>query len=108
MTRSKQESTAPIKPVNLVMKRDSVFMAFSSGKGPSKPYSGGRTPSLLILFGCGSAALGTTGPTSPRLAAKVAGFPLHDQVRPALLDEEARVTLLVRDLASQVGDDTGL
>jgi hypothetical protein len=42
----------------LVTKRDSVFMAFSSGKGLCKPYSGGRTPSLLILFGCGSAALG--------------------------------------------------
>src|SRR5580704_13588174 len=34
MTRSKQESTATIKLVNLVMKRDSVFMAFSSGRGP--------------------------------------------------------------------------
>jgi hypothetical protein len=33
-------------------------MAFSSGKGSSNPYSGGRTPSLLILFGCGYAALG--------------------------------------------------
>src|SRR5437588_10786 len=32
-TRSKQESTATIKLVNLVMKRDSVFMAFSSGRG---------------------------------------------------------------------------
>ena len=27
-------------------KRDSVFMAFSSGRGPCKPHSGGRTPSL--------------------------------------------------------------
>ena len=34
MTRSKQESTATIKLVNLVTKRDSVFMAFSSGLGP--------------------------------------------------------------------------
>jgi hypothetical protein len=33
-------------------------MAFSSGKGLRKPYSGRRTPSLLILFGCGYAALG--------------------------------------------------
>src|SRR5258708_32523354 len=44
MTRSKQESTATIKLVNLVMKRDSVFMAFSSGRGLCKPHSGGRTP----------------------------------------------------------------
>ena len=58
MTRSKQESTATIKLVNLVMKRDSVFMAFSSGRGLSKPHSDGRTPFLLTLFGCGSAALG--------------------------------------------------
>ena len=33
MTRSKQESTATIKLVNLVTKRDSVFMAFSFGEG---------------------------------------------------------------------------
>src|SRR6516225_11706858 len=59
MTRSKQESTATMRLVNLVTKRDSVFMAFSSGKGLCKPYSEGRTPSLLILFGCGYAALGS-------------------------------------------------
>src|SRR6266481_4890233 len=58
MTRSKHESTATIKLVNLVTKRDSDFMAFSSGWGRFQPYSGGRTPFLLILFGCGSAALG--------------------------------------------------
>src|SRR5262245_29596567 len=58
MTRSKQESTATIRLVNLATKRASVFMAFSSGKGLCNPYSGGRTPSLLILFGCGYAALG--------------------------------------------------
>src|SRR5262249_28003368 len=46
MTRSKQESTATIKLVNLVMKRDSVFMAFSSGRGPV------QTP-----FWCGNAFL---------------------------------------------------
>src|SRR4029077_13842017 len=34
MTRSKHESTATIRLVNLVTKRDSVFMAFSSGMGP--------------------------------------------------------------------------
>src|SRR4051812_37231332 len=34
MTRSKQERTATIRLVNLMMKRDSVFMAFSSGVGP--------------------------------------------------------------------------
>src|SRR6516164_4925690 len=34
MTRSKHESTATIKLVNLVTKRDSVFMAFSCGTGP--------------------------------------------------------------------------
>ena len=28
-------------------------------EGLANPYSGARTPSLLILFGCGSAALGT-------------------------------------------------
>src|SRR5262245_17743602 len=33
MTRSKQESTATIRLVNLATKRDSVFMAFSSGEG---------------------------------------------------------------------------
>src|SRR5271163_4436900 len=43
-TRSKQESTATIKLVNLETKRESVFMAFSFGKGSSKPYSDGRTP----------------------------------------------------------------
>src|SRR5262249_10078721 len=48
MTRSKQESTATIKLVNLVMKRDSVFMAFSSGRGPV------QTP-----FWCGNAFLVT-------------------------------------------------
>src|SRR3954447_24167956 len=58
MMRSKQESTTTIRLVNLVTKRDSVFMAFSSGKGLCKPYSGGRTPFLLILFDCGYAALG--------------------------------------------------
>jgi hypothetical protein len=31
ITRSKQESTATIKLVNLATKRDSVFMAFSFG-----------------------------------------------------------------------------
>ena len=36
MTRSKQESTATIKLVNLVTKRDSVFMAFSFGLGPQE------------------------------------------------------------------------
>src|SRR5215471_12809129 len=35
MTRSKQESTATIKLVNLATKRDSVFMASSSGVGPN-------------------------------------------------------------------------
>jgi hypothetical protein len=35
-------------------------MAFSSGKGLCKPYSGGGTPFLLILFGCGYAALGNS------------------------------------------------
>ena len=59
MTRSKQESTATIKLVNLATKRDSVFMAFSSGWDAQQPHSGGRTPFLLILFGCGSAALGS-------------------------------------------------
>src|SRR5262245_55413009 len=59
MTRSKHESTPTIRLVNLTMKRDSVFMAFSSGKGLCNPYFGERTPSLLILFGCGYAALGT-------------------------------------------------
>jgi hypothetical protein len=34
-------------------------MACSSGKGLCKPHSEGSTPSLLILFGCGYAALGT-------------------------------------------------
>src|SRR5260221_4101838 len=58
MTRSKQESTATIRLVNLETKRDSVFMAFSFGKGWCKPQSDGRTPYLHILFGCGSAALG--------------------------------------------------
>src|SRR5262245_23332278 len=58
MTRSKQESTATIRLVNLATKRASVFMACSSEKGSCNPYSGGRTPSLLILFGCGFAALG--------------------------------------------------
>jgi hypothetical protein len=43
----------------LETKRDSVFMAFSFGKGWSKPYLEGRTPFLLTLFGCGFAALGT-------------------------------------------------
>jgi hypothetical protein len=60
MTRSKQESTATIKLVNLATKRDSVFMA-SSGMGPlPTPFwqSGRRTPFSLILFGRGSAALG--------------------------------------------------
>src|SRR5262245_10562502 len=33
MTRSKQESTATIRPVNLATRRDSVFMASSSGWG---------------------------------------------------------------------------
>src|SRR5438105_4326227 len=33
MTRSKQESTATIRLVNLETKRDSVFMAFSFGVG---------------------------------------------------------------------------
>jgi hypothetical protein len=33
-------------------------MAFSFGTGWCKPYSEGRTPFLLILFGCGYAALG--------------------------------------------------
>src|SRR5215472_12821788 len=33
MTRSKQESTATIRPVNLATKRDGVFMASSSGQG---------------------------------------------------------------------------
>ena len=47
MTRSKQESTATIKLVNLATKRDSVFMAFSFGKGWIKPHSEGRTPYLL-------------------------------------------------------------
>src|SRR5947209_14045192 len=46
MTRSKQESTATIKPVNLEPKRDSVFMAFSFGEGWSKPHSEGATPFL--------------------------------------------------------------
>ena len=36
MTRSKQESTATIKLVNLATKRDSVFMASSSGLGPQQ------------------------------------------------------------------------
>src|SRR5437868_9015849 len=36
MTRSKQESTATIKLVNLATKRDSVFMASSSGWGPQQ------------------------------------------------------------------------
>src|SRR5262249_23119314 len=43
-TRSKQERTATIKLVNLATKRDSVFMAFSFGKGWSKPHSEGATP----------------------------------------------------------------
>src|SRR5512135_592774 len=33
MTRSKQESTEAIRRINLVTKRDSVFMASSSGRG---------------------------------------------------------------------------
>jgi hypothetical protein len=33
-------------------------MAFSFGKGLCKPYSDGRSPYLLNLFGCGFAALG--------------------------------------------------
>src|SRR5512135_3494560 len=33
MTRSKQESTATITRINLVTKRDGVFMASSSGRG---------------------------------------------------------------------------
>jgi hypothetical protein len=33
-------------------------MAFSFGTGWCKTYSEGRTPFLLILFGCGYAALG--------------------------------------------------
>jgi hypothetical protein len=57
-TRSKQESTATIRRVNLETKRDSVFMAFSFGMGRCKPYSEGGSPLLLILFGCGYAALG--------------------------------------------------
>src|SRR5262249_46139860 len=36
MTRSKQESTAAIKLVNLMTKRDSVFMASSWGLGPQQ------------------------------------------------------------------------
>jgi hypothetical protein len=36
MTRSKQESTATIKLVNLAAKRDSIFVASSSGLGPQK------------------------------------------------------------------------
>jgi hypothetical protein len=36
ITRSKQESTATIKLVNLVTKCDSVFMAYSSGMGPQQ------------------------------------------------------------------------
>src|SRR6516165_2533661 len=36
ITRSKQESTATIKLVNLATKRDSVFMASSSGWGPQR------------------------------------------------------------------------
>src|SRR5262249_47143743 len=36
MTRSKQESTATINPVNLAARRDSVFMASSSGWEPQQ------------------------------------------------------------------------
>jgi hypothetical protein len=36
ITRSKQESTATIKLVNLATKRDSVFMASSGGLGPQE------------------------------------------------------------------------
>src|SRR5260370_37061183 len=57
MTRSKQESTATMRLVNLETKRDSVFMAFSFGTGWCKPYSEGGTPFLLTLFGCGSGAV---------------------------------------------------
>src|SRR3954453_13091783 len=40
MTRSKQESTAVMRLVNLTTKRDSVFMAFSFGVGPKPtPFS---------------------------------------------------------------------
>ena len=46
LSRELSESTATIKLVNLVMKRDSVFMAFSSGVGPQ------QTP-----FWCGNALL---------------------------------------------------
>ena len=54
MTRSKQESTATIRLVNLVTKRDSVFMAFSFGIGPfHNPILTGGRRFFLILLGRG-------------------------------------------------------
>ena len=59
MTRSKLESTATIKLVNLTTKRDSVFMAFSFGTGAgANPILEEKRRFFLSLFGCGYAALG--------------------------------------------------
>jgi hypothetical protein len=48
-------------------------MAFSFGTGWCKTYSEGRTPFLLILFGCGYAALDSFESTSPQAAEKLIG-----------------------------------
>jgi hypothetical protein len=59
MTRSKLESTATIKLLNLTTKRDSVFMAFSFGTGAgANPILEEKRRFFLSLFGCGYAALG--------------------------------------------------